>query len=251
MKHLLPILLLATIATCCAPRRASVDDSHHPVIGISCSRYSTGLTYLSTAYSDAVVKAGGVALVIPTVGSQAEADAVLEVLDAIVLSGGEDISPAWYGEEVLNATVSIDPVRDYSDSLLASGALSRGMPVLAICRGEQLVNVLLGGSLYQDLPTQVGSDVAHRGAMHPIVLERESILYELFGKDTLIVNSSHHQAVKTPAPGIHITAHSLDGVVEAYEADNVVAVQFHPEVMVKDGEDAFLALFSNLVQRCR
>lgn len=222
-----------------------------PLIGISSARSSNGSTLLSKTYTEAISRAGGIPVVIPTLDSQEEAEAVLAVLDGIVFSGGEDLQPSWYGEDVLNETVHIDTLRDYSDSLLARSALSSGKPILAICRGEQLINVMLGGSLYQDIPSQVAGVGAHaRGAMHRIAPEPGSVLAGLYGTDSLLVNSYHHQAVKAPAPGIRITARSGDGIVEAYETAQVLAFQFHPEKMVAQGEQGWLALFEEFIHRC-
>ena len=125
-------------------------------------------------------------MVIPTVASEADAELIVSRLDGIVFFGGEDINPAWYGEEVLNETVYMDPVRDYSDSLLARAALSSGKPILAICRGCQLMNVMLGGSLYQDLPSQKGTGDRHaKGAFHMIGLEEGSLLATFYGPESV------------------------------------------------------------------
>ena len=189
-------------------------------------------------------------MVLPIIDDQALAGSLLAKLDGIVFSGGPDVDPAEYGETVWNETVSIDAVRDRSDLLFARAALASGKPVLAICRGEQLMNVVLGGTLYQDIPTQVDTVIKHSGFDHRIGVEKGSVLYELFGQDSMTVNSSHHQAVKDPAPGINITAHAPDGIVEAYEYENVLAVQFHPERMVQT-DDSWLALFKYFVDRTR
>ena len=226
---------------------AACSRNNYPLVGISCSRSSYGGTELPATYTEAISRAGGVPLVIPTVHDEAQAAAVLDAIDGIVFSGGEDVNPAWYGEEVLNETVEIDSLRDRSDSLLARAALASGKPVLAICRGSQLMNVILGGSLYQDLPSQKG--LVHSGVTHKIGLSGDSALSRIYGPDSLEVNSFHHQAVKDPAPSIRITARSADGVVEAWETPQIIAVQFHPEKMLAAGDDDWLALFQAFVDR--
>ena len=242
MKRLALVLCLVAMAAC------SVHKA--PLVGITCSRSSSGSTLLSSAYTEAVSKAGGVPVVLPTVSTKEEADALLAALDGLVFSGGEDVDPAWYGEDVLNETVYMDTVRNHSDSLLARAALACRKPILAICRGEQLMNVMLGGSLYQDIPTQVPESVGHGGgARHKIGLEEGGFLRKLYNADSLEVNSYHHQAVKDPAPGIRIAARSAEGIVEAYETDQVWAVQFHPEKMIQKGEDCWLCLFSAFVEK--
>ena len=242
-KILLPLILILLIPACSVRRP--------PVIGISCSRSDTGATLLTATYTEAVVRAGGVAVVLPTVGSAGEAERLLDILDGIIFSGGEDVTPAWYGESVWNETVYVDSLRDRSDSLLARAALASGKPILAICRGAQLMNVMLGGSLYQDLPTQLGTAVKHGGgAHHPIGLAEGSVLRELFGVDSILVNSYHHQAVKDLAPGLTVTARSADGLVEAYKTSRIWAVQFHPEKMLKAGEEQWLPLFERFTEWC-
>ncbi len=244
MKRLL--LLFSVLAlTSCAYRA--------PLIGISGSYASEGVgsTTLNTNYSQAISKAGGVPVVIPTLSSREEADAVLAKLDGIVFSGGEDLDPSFYGEEKLNETVFVDTVRDVSDVFLAQAALASKKPILAICRGEQLMNVVLGGSLYQDLAEQKPENVGHGGTVHKILAEPGSLLAKLYGTDSLEVNSSHHQAVKDVAPGLVVTAYSSDGVVEAYEGNNLIAVQFHPEKLVRAGDNKWLEFFKVFIARCR
>lgn len=238
MKRILAALSIVLFMACSsAPQK--------PLIGISSSRsQSSGTIQLSPTYTDAIMKAGGTAVILPVIYSREQADALLATLDGIVLSGGVDVAPSWYGEEPLNETVEVDVVRDYSDSLLARAALDSGKPILAICRGEQLLNVVMGGSLYQDIPSQVEGHVTHGGgAAHKIQIDKDSFLYNIFGVESMEVNSYHHQAVKEPAPGIKITARSEDGLVEAFEADRIWAVQFHPEKALAEGDETILPFF--------
>lgn len=241
MKRVLYFLLsLAVLLPSC--RRS-------PLIGISCSRSESGAAYLNTTYTDAVARAGGIPVILPTVADSLLAVELVRKLDGIVFSGGPDLDPSYYGETVWNETVEVDTLRDCSDLLLMKVALASGKPILGICRGGQLLNVVLGGSLYQDIPTQVDTLVVHGGgARHRIGVEKESVLYRLFGQDSLTVNSYHHQGVKREAPGIRVTARADDGLVEAYEYDDrLVAVQFHPEAMVR-GDASWLALFRHFVR---
>ena len=239
---LLPTVLLLAVCSC---SRVST-----PLIGISCSQPGTRTDGLSRNYSEAILRAGGTPVIIPTLTSDQQAEQVLARLDGIVFSGGEDVNPAWYGEEILNETVGVNTSRDRSDSLLARAALRSGKPILAICRGEQLMNVILGGSLYQDIPAQLPNAHAHQGVSHKIGLTEGGFLARLYGPDSLLVNSRHHQAAKDPAPGIRIAAWSDDGILEAWENDQVWAVQFHPEALLV--EDArWLSLFSAYLDRIR
>ena len=231
-------------ALSCAPKGGA------PLVGISCSRTAGGTDQLSSNYSQAVRKAGGIPVLLPTLSRPEEARQVLSRVDGVIFSGGVDINPAWYGEAVWNESVEVDAVRDRSDSLLAREALSQGKPILAICRGEQLLNVMLGGSLYQDIPTQLSGAHTHRSVRHGIGIEEGSFLSALFGTDSLRVNSYHHQAVKDLAPGLRLAARSDDGLVEAYENPQVWAVQFHPEMMLRE-DDTWLPLFVAFLDRLK
>ena len=244
MKRILLLLLaLVALQSCC--RRVV------PVIGISCGRTSSGASSVSTNYTDAVARVGGVPVIFPTVSDPALATRLIEKVDGVIFSGGPDLDPSYYGETVWNETVEIDTLRDVSDLMLMRAALASKKPIMAICRGEQLMNVVLGGTLIQDIPTQVDTLVNHNGAWHRIGVEKGSVLYRLFETDSLTVNSSHHQAVKAPAPGIRVTASADDGIIEAYEyGDQVIAFQFHPEGMAREN-DAWLAPFQYFIQKVR
>lgn len=242
MKRIVLLLLtLAVLLPSC--RRA-------PLIGISSGRSASGAVSLSANYTSAVERAGGIPVVFPTVSDSLVAVALLRKVDGVVFSGGPDLDPSHYGETVWNETVSVDTLRDASDLLLMRTALALKKPVLCICRGEQIMNVILGGSLFQDIPTQVDTLVRHGGGtMHRIGVEKGSLLYEWFGQDSLTVNSFHHQAVRRVAPGVRVTAHAPNGIIEAYEyGDRVVAFQFHPEGLART-DDTWLAPFRHLVRK--
>lgn len=243
MKRILFLLIVLALAAC--GRRA-------PVIGISSGRSDSGAATLSANYTDAVSRAGGVPVIFPTVADSTLASALIRMVDGVIFSGGGDLDPSYYGETVWNETVEVDTLRDVSDLLLMRAALASGKPVMAICRGEQLINVVLGGTLVQDIPTQVDTMIKHSGGTrHRIGVEKGSVLYALFGEDSLTVNSSHHQAVKDPAPGVRVTARADDGIVEAYEYGNqVIAFQFHPEGLART-DDAWLAPFRYFIKKVR
>ena len=240
MKRFLFLLTVLALAVSC---------HHAPLIGISCSRTASGGSTLSSNYTEAIIRSGGIPVIFPTVADSALAAALLKKVDGVIFSGGEDVDPHYYGETVWNETVEVDTLRDVSDMLLAKAALASRKPILAICRGEQLMNVALGGSLYQDIPTQVDTLVRHGGGTrHRIAVEKGSVLYKLYGKDSLTVNSFHHQAVKKVAPGVRVTARADNGIVEAYEyGDRLIAFQFHPEGMARSDE-TWLAPFRYFVK---
>ena len=240
--------IFACIASAVAVSCAGGNGS--PLIGISCSRSGKQTNTLLSTYPDAILRAGGAPVILPTVKDSASADRIIASLDAVVFSGGEDVEPARYGEDVWNETVECDLIRDESDFLLAKAALRQGKPILGICRGEQLLNVVLGGSLYQDIPSQIPDNVGHSGTTHRIGLEKGSALALVMGEDSLTVNSFHHQAIKEPASGIRIIARAPDGVIEGFETPQVLAVQFHPEKMLRE-DDEWLPLFEWFVNKAR
>ncbi len=231
-----------------------------PLIGVAPGYNGSMVSTIGRAYTDAIIRSGGIPFILPQVNNPAEAEEIVGRLDGVMLTGGADLDPAHYGESILNATVEIDAHRDTMDIYYAEAALSKGVPILAICRGEQILNVVLGGSLYQDLPTQKPSGIAHRQKTdsrfptHSITVEEGSLLNKIMGETSLMVNTSHHQAVKTPSDMIKVIAYSPDGVVEAYQSaikgQWILAVQFHPEQLVR-ADDNWLALFKTFVKACR
>ena len=209
------------------------------------------VTELQNTYADAVFCAGG--LPVPTCGVAAEELAAL--CDGLLLSGGVDLDPALYGEETLNDTVKVKPERDAFELALFRAFYERGKPIMGICRGCQLINVALGGALYQDLAAQKGLVHSDPALRHKVSVEGDSVLGRLFGT-RFLVNSTHHQAVKDTAPGLRVTARSKEGLVEAFEHETlpVLATQFHPERLTgalwDDRTPDFAPLFSYFIALC-
>lgn len=230
-------------------------SSDKPVIGISPSSIK-GRFGVTDGYTLAVSKGGGIPVILPAVFNEKDAETVIERVDGILMTGGEDVNPALYGEDVLNSTVGFNASRDSVDVLLIRAAIKKHKPIMAICRGSQILNVVLGGTLYQDIPTQLpGSQHVQPTYLgnpyHKIGLAPGSILHEIYGCDSLMVNSGHHQAVKDIAPSLNITARAADGVVEAYEGKGIIAMQFHPESLLYGGDDNFARIFEYFAERCR
>lgn len=192
-----------------------------------------------------------------------EPRAVLETCDALLLTGGVDVDPAQYGETDRHPTVEIDPARDTYELALARAALERDLPVLAICRGAQVLNVAAGGTLIQDLPSAVVTTVEHTidepkdAIAHDVVVAAHSRLAGFLRTSStapyrVAVNSRHHQAVRQPAPLFVVSATASDGVIEAIEKPDApfcIGVQWHPENFWRTGE--FAGLFRGLVEAAR
>lgn len=237
-----------------------------PLIGISSGYSETGRMSVGQTYVNSVIQAGGVPVILPLVRDSITAEEIISRLDGIIMSGGEDFAPAYFGEEEIPELGTVNGPRDTSDMLLMNAAIRHKLAILGICRGEQGLNVALGGSLYQDLPAQHPSTEAadssrmlltHRQeepsttATQTVTIAEGSYLHQILGVTTLQVNSHHHQAVKAPAPGVTVTAETQDGVVEAFEAlqYNIVATQFHPEAFAQFGKEPYIRIFRDLVKR--
>lgn len=184
------------------------------------------ITELYQTYTDAIFNAGG----IPIITCDHCAEEMAQLCDGLLLTGGADMDPELYGETPLNDSVKPLPERTAFEKPLFEAFLKIGKPIMGICRGSQLINVCMGGTLYQDLVEQKGYVHMNGSIRHEVYAEEGSVLYKLFGKQ-FRTNSTHHQAVKELAPGFHVTARSIEGIVEAYEHDTlpILATQFHPE----------------------
>ena len=195
---------------------------------------------LNEAYVTALVAAGVTPLLVPP--ASLDPDAVLSRVDGLVLSGGEDVAPEEYGQDPSSHTQPPHAGRDRIELALARRARELRIPTLAICRGIQVVNVAFGGTLIQDIPTEVGGALQHdlseqrTRRVHDVTVDADSALARVLGATTLAVNSSHHQAIARPADGLRVVAHAPDGVIEGAEwtADDwwMLAVQWHPEELV-------------------
>lgn len=231
-----------------------------PVIGIVPMYDEKMENYrLRPGYMDAVAKAGGVPVMLHPTEDEAILHQLLETCDGFIFSGGQDIDPARYGEEKLESCEEVMAGRDSYELKFLKLVLECGKPVLGICRGIQIFNVLYGGDLYQDIPTQVGGEVIHRAAvmgeaaMHSMTVCADTPLARITGESTIEVNSFHHQAIKNLGKGLLPMAKSEDGIIEgAYvpEKPFALAVQWHPELTFRTDENA-MALFEALVEAAK
>ena len=221
-----------------------------PLIGISANTADIDLT-LRRVYCDQIVRAGGVPMVLPPVDDAEVLINMLEGIDGLVLTGGADYNPLWYGEQPEKELHTINSTRDLPELLLTRLAFNRQIPILGICRGVQTMAIALGGNLVQDLKTPLkhSQDAPRSEATHSVTITEGSTLYGLYGQGTF-VNSFHHQAVKDCGSHLHVVATAPDGVIEAVESTEqkaLMGVQWHPEWMGNEG----LKLFEWLTQRSR
>ncbi len=243
--------------------------SSRPIIG--CTTYHKIVTrnpYLEVCglwvrYKEALLAAGATPVLIPQGLTQDDLRAMLKRVDGILLPGGGDVHPRRYNGSQIHPTVAgIDEDRDELELFVAREAMAQDMPLLAICRGHQVLNVALGGTLWQDVYAEMPEAIEHnyyrpnlaRNALtHAVSLTPGSKLADMLGQRQSLVNSLHHQGVREVAPGLAATAMAPDDLVEALEAPDhlfAVGVQWHPEELWQD-EPAMLRLFEGLVTAAR
>ncbi len=233
-----------------------------PVIGIT-GNYADQTCTLAEGYYQSVLKAGGIPVIIPPRYVEEGDDCsdltgVLDNIDGIVFSGGGDPNPLLFGEEPVVQLHSITPERDLQELKLVRMAYNRQIPMLGICKGIQMINAALGGTLYQDIHSQKeggvwvkhSQDEDRRFPSHTVKVENGTLLHKLFGRDTLQVNSFHHQACKDIAPCLRLSAISPDGIIEAIESNeykSILGVQWHPETFVLRDSDEMMPIFHWLI----
>ena len=238
-----------------------------PIVGITCGGIQPAHSHhpprvgQNQTYVNALVRAGAAPLLSPNLVDKDLLRNLYEKLGGLLLSGGGDIDPARYGEAVHEKCGHIDSERDEAELTLTQWAVEDGKPLLAICRGIQILNVALGGSLYQDIEAQVSDPLTHtwypeyprKHRSHTVAVTAETRLAQVFDLDPLPVNSLHHQALKDLAPPLTVSARASDHVVEAIELPNhpfVIGVQWHPEDLAPD-DTRQQGLFDYFVQACR
>lgn len=231
-----------------------------PVIGITCDYNDARTKYVvPCGYAQSVERAGGLPLLIPYRLDLAVVPQIVDMLDGILFSGGEDIDPAAFGEQRHPMAEAVDPAREVFERALLAEVERRRLPTLGICMGTQLMNVHRGGSLVQfipDLPDKAGSDpLEHRKLQnvtprHDVTVDPKSGLGQYLGRPNVGVNSSHKQSVSRVGRGLRVIATSPDGIIEGIEDPSMplfLGVQWHPERL--SDEPDHLALFKLLVER--
>ena len=210
-------------------------------------------TGVNSAYLRSVIAAGGAPSVFSPLTPVAAVPALLDGVDALLLSGGADIEPKHYRATPHPKLGAVEVERDTFELALFTEARARGLPVLAICRGLQLVNVALGGTLWQDLPAERGphlQSAKRTDRVHPVQVVAGTRLQDALGDTLLTVNSFHHQAIRDLAPGLLASAHTPDGLIEGIEGEGegwLLGVQWHPEEFWAEATAPDLGLFRALV----
>jgi len=242
-----------------------------PLILISPSTQRKGVEFsdtsisLSNRYTQAVVAAGGIPLIAPCTDSKELITELVRRSDGVLLTGGDDVQPEIYApdlpQDLAKKVGDVEPERDVLELQLIDEVFRQKKPLLAICRGCQILNVALGGDLIVDIPTQISGALNHRrmdakgDKVHEVALTPDSLLAKVTGEQNLGVNSTHHQAVGRVAKPLRATARSSDGIIEALELKTpgllpyLLAVQFHPERLV-DRYKEFLQIFRSFVWSC-
>ena len=227
-----------------------------PIIGIT-MHPSEGRQQINNSYIESIIQAGGIPLCIPII--QQGINEVLSKVDGLLLIGGYDVNPKYFDEHPHPKVGRIETNRDESDFALLQEALNLNMPVFAVCRGLQVLNVLFGGSLYQDIPSQVDGAMQHtqnssrHEKVHAITVYEDTKLHSIVGEH-IMTNSFHHQSVKALGEGLVISATTNDGIVEAIEHPNYtfcLGVQWHPEELAIHGDNPSKKLFEAFVTACK
>lgn len=238
----------------------------YPLIGIpgrrdQSSRSGSPIFAQKQTYVEAVAVTGGAPLLIPLNLDDGALRAIYERLDGLLLAGGEDLHPRYYGEAIHEKCGQIDEARDTVELTLTRWALAEDLPILAICRGIQVLNVAAGGTLYQDIASQAPGSLKHdcwpdhprNYLVHQVTVNGDSHLAAVLGHRRIGVNSSHHQAVKDLAPRFRVVAQAPDSLIEAIEGHDhpfALGVQWHPEDLVEDAP-SMRRLFEDFVSAAR
>ena len=222
------------------------DNVMPPIIGILSAVDEEFSAKLTHTYVRAIESAGGVPVVLPYAHDAETIASLVDLCDGILFTGGCDVAPSRYGALTSPKCEASEPLRDSFELSVFKKAIEKGAPTMGICRGEQLINVALGGTLYQDIPSEFKTDISHRQSepknspSHPVSIEEGTPLFNLIKKPSMAANTFHHQAIKELGEGLRVMARADDGMIEAVylEGENYLrAYQWHPERLFDSNED--------------
>lgn len=233
-----------------------------PIIGLTPSVTHDEKSYtIAVAHSDAILNAGAFPIILSYSEDEAIIHRMAETLDGLYVTGGYDIDPHYFNEEPHRALGLVNPIRDYFEIELVKQMIALNKPVLGVCRGCQIINVALGGTMYQDIFTQKkGNVIQHvqrrslQYVSHFIRIEKDSLFFDITQMERIKVNSNHHQANRLLGENLRISAMSDDGIIEAIELTTtpfVLGVQWHPEQLLKRNDQVARALYHYFVRVAR
>lgn len=249
---------LTTLREFCDSYTLSSVHNRLPLIGVS-ANLENEISTVKNDYTNSIIAGGGIPVILPVHTDLAILEEMFSSLDGLLLTGGGDINPLFYQEEPLPALGNLSALRDQYDLMLLKMAYDRQLPIFGICRGHQVINVFFGGTLYQDIYSQINSPLlkhqqtaeGNQGT-HYVEVAPGSKLKEILGQDKILVNTFHHESNKDIAPGFRNTALSSDGILEASEpvsdtGPQILSVQWHPERMAAANDPAMVNLFQYFV----
>lgn len=237
-----------------------MKGQRYPLIGITPLWDQEKNSYwMLPGYVERIKAAGGIPVILPLTDSGKTIETIADTFDGLLFAGGPDIDPGYYNSVDETGTVEVCAIRDSFEIALMRIARERDIPTLCICRGIQLLNVVMGGTLYEDIFQQYKTAIQHKqnapfsNPAHTVKLEKDSRFYQIIGKESLDVNSAHHQAIRKIARTLRIAAVAPDGLIEAVEVPDdsfCIGVQWHPE-MLEEGDQSSKALFQAFIDSCK
>ncbi len=233
-----------------------------PLIGIVPSIEEKERQYFTMADNvEAIKQTGGIPVVLPYIEEESAIAQLVAHIDGLYLAGGNDVDPSYFGEEPHPQLREVNPTRDAFEVQLVGQMVSQNKPVLGICKGCQIINIALGGDIYQDIKSQMKQSLVqhqqkslHLYSTHMIDLVKTSQLHRIIGKDSIRVNSRHHQAIRTLGKDVVVSSHARDGLIESIESttyDFVLGVQWHPESLLAANDAPSLQLYTTFIKKCQ
>lgn len=232
-----------------------------PLIGIVPSIHENERYYFTMEDNvEAIKRTGGIPVILPYIEGTSELTQLITSIDGLYLAGGNDVDPIYFDEEPHPQLGEVNPTRDAFELQILKQMLAQNKPILGICKGCQMINVVLGGTLYQDIHAQMNQSLVqhqqnspHSYPTHQIVLEKKSQLHQIINESSIKVNSRHHQAIRTLGKSLMVTSRTQDGLIESIEStahDFVIGVQWHPESLLAANDGPSTQLYTTFIKKC-